>query len=423
MNIGVLSEDLLREILVRLPVKSLLKFCCVSKAWCDLINSPYFADMRLGHSKNHRVFLIMQCLNDEKKALLSFHSDYLSPSRGIAGAGEVAPNLKLPSSTHSFSSLRLFGSCNGIVCLAELVIWSNYDLDKFWSNSDSDKIYLCNLATRQFLTLPPSPFGCPDEFMEVQISTTGLGLGFDPSTKDYKLVKFIEYFFAESSAPPVGGVQIYQLRTNSWRKLEGDVSGPSAIVPCQCFPVSILINGFLIMHWCATYMCDNLWHGILSFNMSTEAFQKIELPPCDKPGRIAFNLAVLNDSLAFILFGSRFSEPPPILTTEHSIDIWVMMEYGIKESWVKKYSIHPFSLSGCAPLRVFAPCSSWNNDILLLESENGHFISCSLKDNNCQEICKYSVCKYRLGCIESLVYEETLVSFAGISDGLHWKKM
>ncbi|KAL3503492.1 hypothetical protein ACH5RR_037941 [Cinchona calisaya] len=332
MNIGVLPEDLLTEILVRLPVKSLLKFCCVSKAWCDLINSPYFADMRLGHSNNHRVFLVMQCLNNEKKTLLSFHSDYLSPGRGIAGAAAVAPNLKLPSSTHSPpSSLHLFGSCNGTVCL---VIWSNYDSNEFWYNSDSDKIYLCNLATRQYLTLPPSPLGCPDEFLDAIVSTASLGLGFDPSTQDYKLVKFIGYSFEESPAPPAGGVQIYQLRTNSWRKLEGDVSGPAAIVPCQSFPVSIIINGFSIMHWSATYLCDNLWQGILSFNVSTEAFQKIELPPCDEPGDFVFNLAVLNDSLAFILLESRFLGSPSIHTTEHSIDIWVMMEYGIEESWV-----------------------------------------------------------------------------------------
>ncbi|KAL3503499.1 hypothetical protein ACH5RR_037948 [Cinchona calisaya] len=188
MNMEVLPEDLIREILVRLPVKSLLKFCCVSKIWYDLINSPYFATMRLSLAKNHRVFLVKQCLSDEKKAVLSFHSDYLSSDRGTAGA---APDLKLPS-THR-NRIQLYGTCNGIVCLAELVTWSH-------SDSDKDKIYLCNLATRQFLTLPPSPFGCSDKFEDV--STTSLGLGFDPSTQDDKLVKFIDYNFEESMARP-----------------------------------------------------------------------------------------------------------------------------------------------------------------------------------------------------------------------------
>ncbi|KAL3503488.1 hypothetical protein ACH5RR_037937 [Cinchona calisaya] len=182
MNMEVQPEDLLREILVRLPVKSLLRFCYVSKTWCDLINSPYFADMHLSRAKSHRVFLIKQCLNGEKKALLSFHSDYLSPGRSIAGAAAAAPDLKLRS-THR-ARIKLYGTCNGIVCLAKLVPWSH-------SDSDKDKIYLCNLATRQFLTLPPSPFGCPDTFEDV--CSTSLGLGFNPSTQDYKLVKFISY--------------------------------------------------------------------------------------------------------------------------------------------------------------------------------------------------------------------------------------
>ncbi|KAL3503497.1 hypothetical protein ACH5RR_037946 [Cinchona calisaya] len=55
-------------------------------------------------------------------------------------------------------------------------------------------------------------------------------------------------------------------------------------------------------------------------------------------------LQCLNDSLAFILYKSRTFEQPSI-HHEHYIDIWMMMEYAIKESGVKKYSIHPFSSS------------------------------------------------------------------------------
>ncbi|KAL3503498.1 hypothetical protein ACH5RR_037947 [Cinchona calisaya] len=417
MNMGMLPEDLLREILVRLPVKSLLRFCCVSKTWCDLINSPYFAHMHLSHAKNHRIVLMKRFIIDEKKALLSFHSDYVSPGRDVAAA--AAPDLKL-SSTYR-SSIQLFGSCNGIVCIVEL-------LRCLHSNS-KDKFYLCNLATRQFLTLPPSPFGCPDEFED--ISTTSLGFGFDPSTQDYKLVKFVSYRLKETMALPVPEVQIYNLRTNSWRKLEGVASGPSAIVPgqkfpasiLQKFPVSILLNRSFILHWLAiNNIYDDAWEGILSFDMCTEAFQKIELPSnYTYPGVSGYNLAVLNDCLAFILYKSRCFQEPSLLSTKHSIDIWVMMDYGIKESWVKKYSIHPFSLSGLAPIKLFTPWISWNSDILLFQSVKGHFLYCSLKDNNCQEICKYEVSEY--GWLETSVYEETLVSFAGMGNGLCWKKM
>ncbi|KAL3503379.1 hypothetical protein ACH5RR_037828 [Cinchona calisaya] len=409
----VLSEDVLGEILVRLPVKSLVRFRCVSKTWCDLINSPYFADMHLGHGKNHHhrpVLLVKRFIGDEKKALLSFHSDI-----AVFGVA-AAPDLKLPS-PHPNTPIQLFGTCNGIVCIAELARSVYY-------HSDKDKIYLCNLATRQFLTPSPGHFGYPNGF-EYSF-TTSLGLGFDPSTRDYKLVKFVSYFSNEITTPPVIGVQIYQLRTNSWRNLGVTPTAITHPWPSQNFPASILLNGSLIMHWCASHPVDDKTRRILSFNMCIEAFQNIEFPRDFKSIDTESNLSVLNDSLALILFKRRafrqLQPPPPSdIQYDHSIDIWVMMEYGIKESWVKQYSIEPFSLLGHAPLRWTVPWSFWNDNILLLQSVNGYLISCSLKDNCCREICKYDI--RRFGILEAIVYEETLVSFGGIGNGLYWRKI
>ncbi|KAL3503424.1 hypothetical protein ACH5RR_037873 [Cinchona calisaya] len=415
MNL-VLPEDVLAEILVRLPVKSLIRFRCVSKTWRDLINSTYFADMHLGHGKNNRrhrrVVLVNRIIKDEKKAWLSFHSD-------IADfAAAAAPALKLPSPHHN-TSIKLFGSCNGIVCIAELA--------RARSDSNKDKINLCNFTTREFLTLPPSPFGWPDEFEDGCANTTSLGFGFDPSTQDYKLVKFVGYFFEEITTEPLIGVHIYQLKTNSWRNLGFTPTEISYRWPFQNFCTSILVNGSLIMHWCASRRCEDWCRGILSFNMCTEALQTIEFP-CDyEPIDTRYNLAVLNDSLALILSTIKTSPQFPADITsieeicEHSTEIWVMMDYGIKESWVKKYSIEPFSLLGSASLTWPIPWFSWNDNILLLQSLKGYLFSCSLKDNCCQEICKYDIRGF--GMLEAIVYDETLVSFGGIGDGLYWRKI
>ncbi|XP_042515312.1 F-box protein CPR1-like [Macadamia integrifolia] len=45
-----LPEDLIIDILSRLPVKSLLRFRCVSKPWCTLITDPSFIKMHLNRS-------------------------------------------------------------------------------------------------------------------------------------------------------------------------------------------------------------------------------------------------------------------------------------------------------------------------------------------------------------------------------------
>lgn len=44
---GSLPLDIISYILSRLPVKSLLRFKCVSKSWCSLISYPQFIRMNL----------------------------------------------------------------------------------------------------------------------------------------------------------------------------------------------------------------------------------------------------------------------------------------------------------------------------------------------------------------------------------------
>lgn len=48
-----LPMELVTEVLARLPVKSLLRFRCVWKAWCCLISSPDFASLHLSRYHNH----------------------------------------------------------------------------------------------------------------------------------------------------------------------------------------------------------------------------------------------------------------------------------------------------------------------------------------------------------------------------------
>ncbi|KAK7839379.1 putative f-box protein [Quercus suber] len=45
-----LLQDLIAEILIRLPVKSVVRFLCVSKEWYSLITSSYFIKMHLKFS-------------------------------------------------------------------------------------------------------------------------------------------------------------------------------------------------------------------------------------------------------------------------------------------------------------------------------------------------------------------------------------
>ncbi|XP_027177707.1 F-box protein CPR1-like [Coffea eugenioides] len=391
-----LPEDALAEILVKLPVKTLLRFCCVSKTWFALINSPYFEDKHLKylHSKNRKVVLVKRFIKNEFKTLLSFHShdeDESLPS--------VAPNIELPSwNRYSFD---IYGACNGIVCF-----------------SDLSEIHLCNPATRQFLTLPPSlRFDPPKGFKSV--SPHALGFGFDPSTQDYKVVKLYKlYPKSRSNYSYLGmvmGVQIYKLCTNSWRKVDLILPQVVNIYP-PCFPATV--NG--CFHWDASDIdpeSGSVMRNILSFNMCTEVFRKIEYPSDARQPHVRPDVFVLDGDLAAISIKFPYL-PFSSLLYEETMDIWVMMEYGVKESWIKKFSLQ----TPMAGLNL--PLSSWNDDKLLLlqrVGEDGCLISRSLRDNS-QAIMKYDIFGTEL-TLRAIVYQETLVSLSARGDGLSWRNM
>lgn len=66
--------------------------------------------------------------------------------------------------------------------------------------------------------------------------------------------------------------------------------------------------------------------------MCTEAFGELDFA-CQIADDTRPNIVVLNDNLAFIAFKTPYQyrqEATPVY--EQFIDIWVMMEYGVKES-------------------------------------------------------------------------------------------
>ncbi|XP_027180860.1 F-box/kelch-repeat protein At3g06240-like [Coffea eugenioides] len=394
--INQLPEGVLSEILVRLPVKSLLQFSCVCKKWCALIKSPYFADMHLNHAKDyndHRVVLIKRFIKDGKKTVLSFHSHHNGGEEDET-LRVVAPNLELPWWDRYW--VGLIGACNGIVCISDF-----YD------------IYLCNPARHELLKLPVRPFVYPDGCSKGSVFTTnGLAFGFDPPSGDYKVLRIIS-FSAGSFCLPSVTAEIYNLSTNSWRNLDADL--PKIEHPHPCFPA--LIHGSY--HWCAASTKSRLSVSrmILSFNICTEAFGQMEFP-CYIADDTRPSLVVLDDSLAFISFKNPYPQRLPSIY-EQFIDIWVMVEYGIKESWMKKFSLGP--LVGMNGPLIHQPLCSWNNDKLLLQSEDGYLISCSLK-NHSQETRKFDICGQR-DTLKVIIYQESLVSLSKRHEGLSWWKI
>lgn len=104
------------------------------------------------------------------------------------------------------------------------------------------------------------------------------------------------------------------------------------------------------VHWfpCLLYKGAFHWYAyadtkvILCFNMTTETFWNIRMPDtCHFYDGKRCSLVVLDDSLTLICYPGRRTEIDPI---EDLTDIWIVKEYGVNESWIKKYKLGLFIL-------------------------------------------------------------------------------
>ncbi|KAL3328928.1 hypothetical protein AABB24_036174, partial [Solanum stoloniferum] len=142
-TLPTLPSELIVEILLRVPVKFLLQFRCVSKSWLDLISSPKFVKTHLSLSvKNkdyphHRVVLTVrnESISGESRPV---HSDYsLSSLRNNSVIDPFVLDFPMKKRQQGIS---IVGSVNGLICVAigdgDLFIW-NPSIRKFKNLPDS----------------------------------------------------------------------------------------------------------------------------------------------------------------------------------------------------------------------------------------------------------------------------------------------
>lgn len=270
---------------------------------------------------------------------------------------------------------QLINSCNGLIAL-----------------TDSFIIIILNPTTRQYLVIPPSPFGCPIGYHH---SVEGIGFGFDSISNDYKAVRLLDVYWdppTDYSGPREPKVDIYDLGIDSWR--EHDLEFLSIYyLPCSKMYYKDAVYWFTIT--------DEL--VILCFDISTEIFRIMEMPSACTIYGPRYGLVVLNELLALICYPDPMCSIDP---AEDLLDIWMMKEYGASESWIKKYTIRPL------PISIETPLAIWKDHLLLLQTISGFLIS--------YDLYLYEVKEFNLnGHLESLRvlrYTESLTSIPRVSE-------
>ncbi|KAL4576430.1 hypothetical protein LXL04_012523 [Taraxacum kok-saghyz] len=148
-----IPNDILHDILARLPAKSLMRFRCVSRHWNRLITDPYFMKLR---SRRMIILTSLHLIDDNvpiqdtahSKAKLQFHFPHQEGTDNVA----------------------IIGTFNGIV----LLVLS----DQF----QNPRMILYNPITRASKQVPDPPYPCHG-------ATYAFGFGYGETTNDLKIVR------------------------------------------------------------------------------------------------------------------------------------------------------------------------------------------------------------------------------------------
>ncbi|KAK7290222.1 hypothetical protein RIF29_04490 [Crotalaria pallida] len=292
-----LPDDLIVLILLRLPVKSLLRFKCVSKSFFSLISDNQFAisHFDLAASPAHRLLC---------SAYIEIaHFDYPSLLRSIDLSSSSPSSVALiPPFLPPSCNPQIRGSCRGFILLCH----------------EYDNLFIWNPLTGAHKKLPLSPTALsrPKKHCPVYY-----GFGYDASTNDYlvflgSLDFNVEVFWKTD-------YELFSLRANAWKTIE--VEG-NHLPSCLSLGIrnGILLNG--VLHW-LTYRRDIKTTAILAFDLMEKSFSVLPLPP---PVVDVYNFFRLLSDLC-VLDGYLCTYLPRNNATE----IWVMNEYRVSSSWKK----------------------------------------------------------------------------------------
>ncbi|KAK9950828.1 hypothetical protein M0R45_006294 [Rubus argutus] len=183
-----LPEEILIDILLRLPSKSLIRFRCACKYWRDLIGSSSFARSHLNRNVAKRSYLI------------AYHHSSIERSHrhSLLSKETFEPCLKLRHPLWTKQEFKIYGSSNGLVCISDQELHL------------SSRICIWNPSIGKSRTLPNIETRLLDTHRHAKIT---LSFGFHPQLNDYKVVRMVRQIKSPSK------VEVYTLGTDSWKRI------------------------------------------------------------------------------------------------------------------------------------------------------------------------------------------------------------
>lgn len=307
-------EGMVTEILLRLPVKSLLLCKSVCKPWLSTISNPHFVKSHIQHSIITNDPTLLNLINARELAFLFWEpfAYALEPTpaelqqqqrqrrrrhlinQALNDAdGQDLSKLHLQFDRVDipgpFAMARFMTCCNGVICL------SNYNVVYLWNPSINkfkkvpfDYVYLWETGPRDF--------------------PVNVGFGYDSISNEYKLLRFV-YKNREDVVPVV---KVYYINADSCRELQG----PVLKTKITQWPSTISVNGVL-------YFDGE--DQLVSFNLHDEVFGQVLFP--NSIQRKRSDIMDFEGSVAMVFESGS------------GVDLWTLDNVAGEFSWTKKFSI------------------------------------------------------------------------------------
>ncbi|XP_024314338.1 putative F-box protein At5g15660 [Brachypodium distachyon] len=336
-----LPEELIHEILLRLPVKSLLRFKSVSKAWRTTISGAFFIRSHLNHSTSKReqnpsllisplalTTRVSQTQGDQPWPPTTFSTRirfYQWPPEPDRALDDQASLIHSKDYSGEFSSVCHFAHCDGLVLLPT-----------------NTKVYLFNPATRDAITLPDQEN--PNTMPVPRRVCLPVGLGLDPGCGRYKVVRP----FFRSRHPQTDiflmGTQVYTVGgggdTANWREVADPPYPPLKWITAKS------LNGHV--YWnIDTYNLSPRPRCLLRFSLQHETFGVTAFPDAMDPDLDEpFLLEAVRGELFMTTPASARPGPQPLTL------LWALVrDDGMMNSrWELRYSIDVSH--NCRPLAL-----------------------------------------------------------------------
>ncbi|GAU41603.1 hypothetical protein TSUD_196730 [Trifolium subterraneum] len=329
-----LPHDLIIQILLRLPVKSLVRFKCVSKSWFSLISDPHFANSHFQFSATTltRRILLMSASPTLESRSINFEASSLDDD---SASVSLYPNFML---FESYSHVHIEGSCRGFLLL-------RCDSEQM-QNHRSVYLWIWNPSTGFHRKIPLSPFSSNLD----EVDKCFYGFGYDQSIDDYFLVT-ISYKEVNYD-PLLQHLEFFSLRANTWEEIEGTQFSYRNIIKELQPAAGFLFNGAI--HWFA-YSPDLRENVIVAFDLMGKKLFNMHLPDdFDRLEPEDSGLWVFGKFLS--IWVQYFDDGEYDENYNRIVEIWVMKEYKVDSSWTKTL-VYPFD--------HYSPiCSTKSGDII-----------------------------------------------------------